>query len=102
MQKTYLGKQLEVDENGHLVNPEDWSKEIASAIAKDMGIELTDKHWELIEYLRKEAENNESMSIRKVGKSGIVTIKEFYNLFPRGPLKNASKIAGLPKPESCL
>ena len=101
-EKTYAGKTIEVTGEGYLVNSDEWSKEIAAEMAKEDGIELTDKHFEVLEYLRKEYAAGSSLSIRKVGKSGIVDIKGLYQLFPGGPLKLSSKYAGIPKPASCV
>ncbi len=101
-EKTLAGKTVEVTEEGYLVNPEDWSQEIAADLAKENGIELTDKHYEVLEYLRKESAAGSALSIRKVGKSGITDIKGLYQLFPGGPLKYSSKFAGIPKPASCV
>lgn len=101
-EKTLAGKTIEVTDEGYLVNPGDWSKEIATELAKEQGIELTDKHFEVLEYLRKESAAGTQLSIRKVGKSGIVDIKGLYVLFPGGPLKYSSKIAGIAKPASCV
>ena len=101
-EKTLAGKAVEVTEEGYLVNREDWSKEVASELAKEDGIELTDKHFEVLDYLRKESAAGTSLSIRKVGKSGITDIKGLYQLFPGGPLKYSSKFAGIPKPASCV
>jgi tRNA 2-thiouridine synthesizing protein E len=56
----------------------------------------------ILDYLQNEFKNESPLSIRKIGKSNVVDIKEFYALFPQGPLKTASKIAGIPKPSSCL
>jgi TusE/DsrC/DsvC family sulfur relay protein len=80
----------------------DWTKEIAIEIAKEDNIELTDKHFEVLEYLRETHSSGGNLTIRKVGKSGIVNIKELYKLFPGGPLKLSSKYAGIPKPTSCV
>lgn len=101
-EKTYAGKTVEVTDEGYLVNREDWTKEIAIEIAKEAGIELTEKHYEVLEFLRKESAAGTALSIRKVGKSGIVDIKGLYELFPGGPLKYSSKFAGIPKPASCV
>lgn len=101
-EKIYAGKTVEVTDEGYLVNREDWTKEIASEIAKEQGIELTEKHYAVLEYLRKESAAGTQLSIRKVGKSGIVDIKGLYELFPGGPLKYSSKFAGIPKPASCV
>ncbi len=101
-QKTIAGKTVEVNAEGYLENPSDWTKEIAVEIADEIGIRLTDKHFEVLEYLRKEHAAGTQLSIRKVGKSGITDIKGLYELFPGGPLKYSSKIAGIPKPVSCV
>ena len=101
-EKTLAGKTVEVTDEGYLVNRNDWTKEVAVEIAKEQGIELTDKHYEVLDYLRKESAAGTSLSIRKVGKSGIVDIKGLYQLFPGGPLKYSSKFAGIPKPASCV
>jgi len=102
MKKTIAGKEVEIDEEGYLVDSSQWDKDVAQEIAKELNIELSDKHWEVIDYLRAQHDEGVEMSIRKVGKSGIVDLKEFYGLFPGGPLKNASKIAGLSRPASCV
>ena len=101
-EKTLAGKTVEVTDEGYLVNREDWSQEVAAELAKEDGIVLTDKHFEVIEYLRKESAAGTALSIRKVGKSGITDIKGLYQLFPGGPLKYSSKFAGIPKPASCV
>jgi len=95
-------KMVDVNDEGYLTNPEQWDKEIAATIAAELNIELTDKHFEVIDYLREKYAADETLTIRKVGKSGIVDIKGLYKLFPGGPLKFGTKIAGLPKPVSCV
>ena len=101
-EKTLAGKTVEVTDEGYLVNKEEWSKELAAELAKEDGIELTDLHYEVLEYLRKEQAAGSTLTIRRVGKSGIVDIKGLYQLFPGGPLKLSSKYAGIPKPASCV
>ncbi|MDD3567906.1 MAG: TusE/DsrC/DsvC family sulfur relay protein [Bacteroidales bacterium] len=101
-QKTIAGVTVQVDGEGYLENPAEWTKEIAQEIAAEIGITLTDKHFEVIDYLRKQHAAGAQLSIRKVGKSGIVDIKGLYELFPGGPLKFSTKIAGIPKPASCV
>ncbi len=102
MQKTIAGKTVEVNESGYMTNPNEWEHSIAEEIALEMGVTLTDNHYGVIDYLRKENVAESTMSIRKIRKSGIVSIEELYDLFPGGALKNASKIAGLTKPKSCI
>lgn len=101
-QKTIAGQSVEVNDEGYMVDASQWSKEIASEMAKEEGIELTDKHFEVLEFLREANEKGETLTIRRVGKSGIVDIKGLYQLFPGGPLKYSSKFAGIPKPASCV
>lgn len=102
MQKEIAGQQVDVDSEGYLTNPDQWNGDVAKAIAGELGIELTQTHWDIVNWLRDQHYQGQETNIRKVGKSGIVDIKQFYQLFPGGPLKNASKIAGLKKPTSCL
>jgi len=100
--KTIAGVELEVSVDGYLKDMTQWNEDIAREIAKEIGIELTEKHFAVLNYLREKTVAGETLTIRKVGKSGIVDIKELYKLFPKGPLKFSSKIAGIPKPTSCI
>lgn len=101
-QKTYLGVTVDVNEEGYFTNPSQWTKEIGEAIAKEEGVELTDKHHKVLQYLRDRVAAGEQLTIRGINKSGIIDVKEFYQLFPGGPLKKSTKIAGVPKPASCV
>ncbi len=101
-QKTIAGKTIEVTDEGYMKDASQWTREVAAALAKEDGIELTDKHYEVLEFLRNSSAKGETLTIRKVGKSGIVDIKGLYQLFPGGPLKLSSKFAGIPKPASCV
>jgi tRNA 2-thiouridine synthesizing protein E len=98
--KVIAGITVNVSDDGYMTDPSQWTKEIANELATEVNITLTDKHWAVLEFLRQK--NAEGLTIRKVGASGIVDIKEFYQLFPGGPLKISSKIAGIPKPVSCV
>lgn len=102
MEKTLANTPIQVNEEGYLTNFAEWNQEIGTALAQEAGITMTPRHWEVIAYLQREYKNEVPLSIRKIGNSGVVDIKEFYQLFPQGPLKTASKIAGIPKPASCL
>ncbi len=102
IEKKIAGYNVLCNEQGYLTEPDQWNKEIGLELAAEEGINITDKHWEVLEYLRNQHKQEVAITIRKVGKSGIVDIKEFYQLFPDGPLKKASKIAGIPKPVSCI
>jgi len=89
-------------DQGYLTDLNDWSREVATNIAEEEEISLTEEHWPVLEYLQNQHKQEIPLTIRKVGKSGIVDIKGFYALFPGGPLKKASRIAGIPKPASCI
>lgn len=101
-QKTYAGQVVEVNDEGYLTDASQWNRELAAEMAKEDGIELSDKHFEVLEFLRASNEKGETLTIRRVGKSGITDIKGLYQLFPGGPLKLSSKFAGIPKPASCV
>jgi tRNA 2-thiouridine synthesizing protein E len=101
-EKTIAGKSINLTDEGYLEDSSQWTKEVATEMAKEEGLELTEKHFEVLEYLRKEDASGAALSIRKVGKSGIVDIKGLYVLFPGGPLKYSSKYAGIAKPSSCV
>jgi tRNA 2-thiouridine synthesizing protein E len=102
MEKVYAGKTVSVDKEGYLTDLSQWNAAIAIEIAKEEGVELTDKHFEVLTYLQDQQRKEVALSIRSIGKSGVVDIKQFYELFPKGPLKISSKIAGIPKPKSCI
>lgn len=103
MEKSINGKNIQVNEEGYLTDFSQWDKEIAVTIAKEEGVgDLTPDHWKIIDYLQDQHKKEIPLSIRKIGKSGVVDIEKFYALFPQGPLKKATKIAGIPKPASCI
>jgi len=101
----FNGKTIETTPMGYLVDQGDWSKELAEFMAEQEGIKLTDKHWDLMNYLRDEFLNNagnqpntrhivKAMS-DKWGKN--LGQKDIYDLFPKDPSKQGGRIAGLPE-----
>ena len=98
------GKTLETDGNGNLVNPNDWDEDVAKALAAVDDIELTQEHWDVINYLREQYLNDGgaqpmerviNKAMAKVwGKK--VSSKDLYTLFPLAPSKQGNRIAGLP------
>ncbi|MCB1245402.1 MAG: TusE/DsrC/DsvC family sulfur relay protein [Akkermansiaceae bacterium] len=103
MNKEIAGTTVEVNEEGYLTDMSQWNEAIAAAIAAEEGVgPLGDGHWKVIRYLREQQAKGAALTIRSMGKSGIVTTKELYDLFPGGPLKKSSKIAGIPKPVGCI
>jgi dissimilatory sulfite reductase related protein len=101
-QKVIAGVTVDVTDEGYMTNPSQWTPEIANAIAGEEGIPLTEKHFAVLAFLRERQQKGENLTIRSVGNSGIVDIKTFYTLFPGAPMKKAAKIAGIPKPASCV
>lgn len=104
------GKDIEVDEEGYLVNLGDWNKEIAEVLAKQDELALTDSHWEVIDFLREYYDEFQiAPAVRvltkaigkKLGKEK-GNSKYLYELFPYGPAKQACRFAGLPKPTGCV
>lgn len=102
MEKVIAGKPVTVNEEGYLTDFNQWNEKVGEEIAAENGLSLTPRHWDVIKYLQNEQKNQVALSIRRVGKSGVVDIKELYSLFPNAPLKTATKIAGIPKPASCI
>ncbi len=101
-QKVYAGIPVDVNEEGYFTNPAQWTREMASEIAGEEGLALTDKHYAVLVFLRERYAKGEALTIRSVGNSGIVDIKGFYGLFPGAPMKKAARVAGIPKPASCV
>lgn len=98
------GVAVERDEEGFLVDPAQWTRDIGAEIARESGItELTDRHWMVVEFMRERyLATGTAPSIRSLGKESGVPIKELYQLFPKGPAKLAAKIGGIPKPRGCI
>lgn len=100
------GKKVETNENGYLINPADWDEKIAHAMAKEEDIELTQKHLDVIAYLRNEFFNNnenqpntrnivKAMQTQWGDKS--ISARDLYGLFPKDPSKQGGRFAGLPE-----
>jgi dissimilatory sulfite reductase related protein len=101
---TLIGTPVERDAEGFFVHPEQWTEDMAINIARENGIpELTDRHWQVINFMRDTyLRTGAAPSIRTLGKTSGVPIKELYQLFPKGPAKLAAKIGGIPKPRGCI
>ncbi|MBK1706237.1 TusE/DsrC/DsvC family sulfur relay protein [Halochromatium glycolicum] len=99
------GKTIETTDSGFLVDPASWDEDVAQALAEIEGIELTERHWDVIRYLRDEYFNNnqhqpmERVLLKDLGKKwgSKPSSKEVYKLFPLAPTKQGTKIAGLPE-----
>ena len=100
--KTFAGVNVDVTDEGYMTDSSQWNKDVAEAIATEQGVELTDKHFEILDYIRNKVASGATLTIRGINKSGVVNAKEFYQMFPGAPLKKSTMIAGVPKPESCI
>jgi tRNA 2-thiouridine synthesizing protein E len=100
----------EVDEEGFLVNLNDWTKEICESMASDDDIVLTDEHWDVLNFLRDYYEEYQvapavrvlTKQIKKKMGKDKGNSKYLYSLFPYGPGKQGCRFAGLPKPTGCI
>src|SRR4029079_13653973 len=101
---TYENLKVDVNDEGFLLDSSQWTPEIAGQIAREAGISpLTERHWKVIAFCREDAaRQGQSPGLRRIAKLSGVDMKELYQLFPKGPGKLAAKIAGLPKPTSCV
>lgn len=94
---------IAVDAEGYLLDAGQWSPEVAQAIAAEVGVALTQEHWKVLGFCREDfARQGQSPNVRRIGLLSGVPMKDLYRLFPKGPGKLAARIAGLPKPKSCL
>ncbi len=98
------GKQIEVDEDGFIQDPDAWDEAVAKDLATTEGVsEMTENHWKVVNYLRGYyLEFQMAPMIRKLCKETGFKLKEIYDMFPSGPAKGACKVAGLPKPTGCV
>jgi tRNA 2-thiouridine synthesizing protein E len=101
---TLADVNVELNQEGFFVHPEQWSDDMAPELASREGIDaLTDRHWQVIRFMRSEyLAKGTGPTVRVLGKTSGVSIKELYQLFPKGPAKVAAKIAGIPKPRGCI
>jgi dissimilatory sulfite reductase related protein len=97
-------KDVELNDEGFFVDPTQWTEAMVPELARRDGIEaVTDRHWHVIRLMREEYDRNGTgPSVRALGKSSGLPIKELYELFPKGPAKVAARIAGIPKPRGCI
>ena len=106
----FNNKQIETDKQGYLLDSNDWCEDLARIIAEQENITLSEQHWEVVHFVRDfYLEYNTSPAIRMLVKAMAQKLGEekgnsmyLYKLFPKGPAKQATKIAGLPKPARCI
>lgn len=102
--KVIAGVTVEVNNEGFMLNPSEWSKDIAMVIAQEEGVgELTPAHWKVIDFCRQSAGNGgKSPTLRTITNGTGLSTKELFTLFPKGPAKKVARISGLGKPEGCV
>ncbi len=102
--RNICGETIDVNEEGFMTNPSQWSKDLAVALAQEEGIaELTPAHWKVIEFCRQSAAaSGKAPTLRTITTNSGVSTKDLFALFPKGPAKKVAKISGLGKPEGCV
>ena len=101
---TIAAHEVELNDEGFFVDPAQWTEEMVPELAAREGIDdLTDAHWQVIRFMRAEyLAKGTGPTVRVLGKTSGVPVKELYQLFPKGPAKVAAKVAGIPKPRGCI
>ena len=104
------GQTFETDEEGYLANRTDWNEDVAKEMARVDNCDLSESHWEVINFLRDYySEYQIAPAVRVLTKAIGKQLgpdkgnsKYLYELYPYGPAKQACKYAGLPKPTGCV
>ncbi len=101
---TIDGVDVVLNDEGFFEDPTQWTEAMAPELAARDGIdELTDRHWQVLHFMRQEYfDKGTGPTVRALGKTSGVPVKELYQLFPKGPAKIAARIAGIPKPRGCI
>lgn len=100
---TIAGREVHVDDEGFMTEYNEWNEEVAGQLASNIGIELTDRHMEVVNFLREDFKSEgETATLRRVTTVGGIPMKELFQLFPKKPAKKMAYIAGLPKPVGCV
>jgi len=100
---TVNGQDIHVNDEGFLTDPAEWDDALGTALAAQIGIEMTDEHWDAIRFLRKDfQETGETPTLRRVSTVGGIPIKKLFVMFPQKPAKKMAYVAGLPKPVGCV
>ena len=101
---TYAGRDVQLNDEGFLLDSTQWTTEVGEAIAHDAGLDpLSSRHWQVITFCREDAaKEGQPPGVRRIAQLSGVAMKELYALFPKGPGKLAARISGLPKPQGCI
>ena len=100
---TIAGTEVHVDDEGFLTEYDEWDEEVGAALAAQIGIEMSEDHWQIVKFLREDfAEQGQTATLRRVSTVGGFPTKQLFVLFPKKPAKKMSYVAGLPKPAGCV
>ena len=100
---TIAGHEVHVDEEGFMTEYDEWDEGLGKQLASNIEIDMTDRHWEAIRFLREDfATQGETATLRRVSTLGGFPTKELFQLFPKKPAKKMAYVAGLPKPAGCV
>ena len=100
---TIAGRPVDVNEEGFLTDPSVWDEELGAELARLIGIEMSDAHWQPIRFLREDyAATGETATLRRVSTRTGIPVKALFALFPKKPAKKMAYVAGLPKPKGCV
>jgi|SRR6266545_2325070 tRNA 2-thiouridine synthesizing protein E len=100
---TIDGHTIQVNDEGFMTDPSEWTESLAKSLAAQIGIDLTEEHWKAIRFLRDDfAEQGETATLRRIGVVGGIPTKSLFQLFPQKPAKKLAYVAGLPKPHGCV
>jgi tRNA 2-thiouridine synthesizing protein E len=100
---TIAGRAVDVNDEGFLTRPDQWSDDLGRELGRLIGIELTDEHWRLVHFMRDDyARQGETATLRRVSTQTGTPVKSLFSLFPGKPAKKMAYVAGLPKPKGCV
>jgi tRNA 2-thiouridine synthesizing protein E len=95
--------EIHVDDEGFMTQYDEWTEDLGTALAAQIGIEMSDEHWTAIRFLRSDfPEHGETATLRRVATVGGIPTKQLFTLYPKKPAKKMAYIAGLPKPRGCV
>jgi len=100
---TIAGHEVHVDDEGFMTEYDEWTEEVGKQLAANIGLDLSDRHWDVIRWLRDDyREQGETATLRRVTTKAGIPTKDLFTLFPKKPAKKMAYVAGLPKPAGCV
>ena len=102
--RVIAGKAVQINDEGFMTDPSEWTREIGAELAKEEGIaELSSTHWKVIDFCRQDAgASGKAPTLRRITTVAGVSTKDMFALFPKGPAKKVARVSGLGKPEGCV